>query len=255
MNPHNTNNNKNPYNTNNNIMNPYNTNNNINPYNTNNNINPYNTNNNMNPYNTNNNNMNNNTNYNTYDNTINNNYRMNNYNINYNMNNRNNSNGPGLSNIEFNKENQSYGQFKCNNCNLFHSGLNTIKKICPKCFNEEIIKQSKQYYIEYLKNVTKLEKANTITKNDFENLFLKKILINIDNKSYTIYQAINEFNTQQNNQFNFNQKMNEIILRLKQQICLYCYKNVQSTDLEMPCGCNFCCNSHLNSLFNEKIKK
>ena len=246
----NTNNNINCYN-----MNNYNTNNNMNHYNNaNNNINPYNTNNNINnninPF-TNNNNMNNNINYNTYDNTNNNNYRMNNNNnINYN---KNNSNDGGLTTIEFNKENQSYGQFKCNNCNLSHSGLNTIKNMCPKCFSEEIIKQSKYFYIEYLKNVTKLEKVNKITINDFENLFLKKILINIDNKQYTIYQAINEFNTQQNNQFNFNKIMGETILRLKQQICLYCYNNVQSTDLQMPCGCNFCCKSDLHSFFNEKI--
>ena len=147
------------------------------------------------------------------------------------------------------------GPYNCNKCSSMHQGLNNIKNICPNCFISEIIRQSKFLYIEYLKNVTKLEKANTITKNDFQNLFLEKISINFGNKQYTIYQAIYEFNSNQNDKnFDFEKIFNEIILELKQQICIYCFCNIQNTDFILPCGCNFCSHNHLNSFLKEKIQ-
>ena len=215
--------------------------------------------------NTNNDIYNNNSNNNNYmNNNINNNYMNNtnpNYplnNNNYNMNNNmnyNNFNERGYIKNNLSGEINNGGEYKCNRCSKSHSGLNTIKNICPNCFIFEIIKQSKFYYIEYLKNFCKFEKADTITKNDFENYFLKKIIINYDNKSFTIFQALFELNVQpNNNQFNVNQKLEEIIFELKQQICLYCFCDVQNTEFRLPCGCNFCSYNHLDSFFKEKIK-
>ena len=136
-----------------------------------------------------------------------------------------------------------------------HKGLSTIKNICPACFISELIRQSKYLYIEYLKNVSKLEKANTITKNEFQNLFLNKICINFDNKQYTIYQAIYEFNSNQNDKnFDLEKILNEIISEVKEALCLYCFCNAQRTDFKLPCGCNFCCYNHLNSFFKERIQ-
>ena len=281
-NPYNNNNNNNNNTYNNNNNNPYNKNMNNNNNISNNNMNN-NTMNNSNEFNRNNNNNNmpnNNNNYNTYNKPNNNAYNNNTYNNNLNNNVNNNKNN-NINNNQMNyntfnnydntntnvnnnvnnnynnntnRDNQSYGQFKCNKCNSFHPGLNTIKTLCSNCFTEEIINQSKQLYICYLKNVTKFEKANTIRKNDFEDLFLKRITIKYENKQYSIFQAINEFNSGKNNQFNFNQKMDEIILGLKQQICLYCCGDVRSNEFLMPCGCNFCCYNHLKQFWGEKVK-
>jgi hypothetical protein len=252
-------NNSNEYNRNNNNNNMPNNNNNYNTYNTPNNNgynnntynnNAYNNNPNNNTYN--NNAYNNNLNKNTYNNKNNN---INNNQMNYNtFNNYDNNNVNNNYNNNISRDNQGYGQLKCIRCNSFHPGLNTIKTLCSNCFTEEIINQSKQIYICYLKNVTKFEKANTIRKNDFEDLFLKRITIKYENKQYTIYQAINEFNSGKNNQFNFNQKMDEIILRIKQSTCLYCCGDVRSNEFILPCGCNFCCYNHLKQFWGEKVK-
>ena len=236
---------------NNNFTNTNMSNNNRNNYNNymNNNIN---SNNNINNNYMNNNNINNNFNNNNMNNNMN-----NNNNINNNMNNNmiNSSNNLSFRMNELTKGLIGNGQYTCNQCSLAHQGLNNIKNFCPNCFISEIIRQSKFLYIEYLKEVTKLEKANTITKNDFQYLFLNRISINFDDKNYTIYQAIYEFNpNQNNNNFDFGKILNEIILELKQQICLYCFCNVQNTDFQLPCGCNFCCFNHLNLFFKEKVQ-
>ena len=229
----NMNNNPN-YNMNNNQNN--NMNNNINN-NLNNNMN-YNVSNNMN--NNPNNNMNNNNNYSNNTNNYMNNNNMNNNNK-YNMN----SLGPELA---------GNGPFRCDKCSMSHCGLKRIKNICPNCFMLEIINQSKNLYINYLKQVTILERANTITRNDLENLFLQKVVINFYNNQYNIYDAAHEFNFPENNNFNVNQKIDEIIFELKKNICCYCYCNVQNNEFTLPCGCNFCSYEHLNSFISEKIQ-
>ena len=189
-------------------------------------------------------NMNNNNNINIINNQMN--------NQNYNMNNNNNIlRREELTNYNTALLNEN-GKYKCIKCSTSHSGLNTIKNICYKCFYEEIINQSKYFYIEYLKNISKKGKENSITKNDFEMLFLKKIIINHDNKQYNIHQAIFELNLQQNNQFDYNKILEEIILSLKQRICLYCYCNVQNYEFQIPCGCNFCSYNHLDLFIKEK---
>ena len=190
-----------------------------------------------------NNTMNNNImNTNTMNNNIKNNNNINNNQQDYNINQRN-----------FNNNNN--GQYKCSRCSSSHNGLISIKSICLNCFISEIIRQSKYPYIEFLKKTTKFENTNNITENDFKNLFLQKIFINIDNKQYTIYQAISEL--QQNNNNNnsdFQKILDEIILQLKQQICLYCYNDIHSLEFRLPCGCNFCSFNHLDSFIKEKIQ-
>jgi hypothetical protein len=156
---------------------------------------------------------------------------------------------------ELKKEISGFGAYKCNKCNISHMGLKNIKNICPKCFILEIIIQSKKDYVNYLKNVTKLEKANTITKDDFNNLFLNNISINYDNKKYSIYEAIEELNYQENNkEFDAEKTLYDIIIELKQQICLYCNNDVQNIEFRLPCGCNFCSFNHLESFIKEKIQ-
>ena len=246
-------------NMNNNNNNPnYNMNNNSN-YNMNNNINNYQKNNNMNN-NQNNNNLNNNQknymnnapNYNLNNNMNNNQNKMNNCqnNINYSNNTNNFMNHNNMNNnMDYNN-----GSFRCDKCSRSHCGLKRIKNICPDCFMIEILNQSKNVYIEYLKQVTKLERANTITRNDLENLFLQKIIINLYNNQYNIYDAAFEFNFPENENFNVNQKIDEIIFELKKSICCYCYCNVQSNEFKLPCGCNFCTYEHLSSFFSQKVK-
>ena len=175
-----------------------------------------------------------------------NNMNINENNINNNMNYNNNINN-------INKENNS--ELHCSKCSSLHSGLKNINSICPNCFRAEIINQARYFYINYLKKVTKLEKVNSITKKDFENLFLNQIVINFDNKAYNIYQAIDEFNCQKNNiKFDFNHILKDILLAIKQQICLYCYGPVQNSEFKFPCGCNFCSYYHLNLFMNEKVQ-
>ena len=150
-----------------------------------------------------------------------------------------------------NNSQQGNGQFKCFRCSSSTNGLNSNKNICYNCFISEIIRQLKLTYIEYLRNVTKLEKANTITKDDFNNLFLKKIIIDVDNNKYNIYQAIGELS--QNNSEN-HKIIEDIIIKIKQEICLYCYCDVHNSEFKIPCGCNFCSIVHLNSFINEKVQ-
>ena len=212
------------------------------------------------------NNMNNNPNYNNMNNNIKK-YMNNdpNYNMNNNLNNNqnNNMNNNNYSNNTNNfmnnnnlKNNMDYndGSFRCEKCLNSHCGLKRIKKICPNCFMLEILNQSKHLYIEYLKQVTKLERANTITRNDLENIFLQKIIINFYNNQYNIYEAAQEFNFPENNNFDVNQKIEEIIYELKKSICSYCYCNIQSNEFKLPCGCNFCSYEHLNSFFSKNVQ-
>ena len=150
---------------------------------------------------------------------------------------------------EMKKEISGFGPFKCNKCSLSHTGLKTIKNICPKCFIIEIIEQSKKKYIDYLRNVTSLNK-----KDEFNNLFLDKICINYDNKKLNINEAIDELNTKENVKgFNAQQTLNDIIYELKQRICLYCFCDIYSTEFKIPCGCNFCGYNHLELFIKEKI--
>jgi hypothetical protein len=191
-------------------------------------------------------------------NNNNNNYMNNNMN---NMNNNNNNPNEGgysmntLSGQLINKGNNgNNGQYKCEKCSSSHLGLYSIKNICPNCFYFEIIKQTKKAYIEYLKNYCKYENANTITKDDFEQYFIKKIISDFNNKPFTLYQAINELNYPPNNNFNFENKKEEIISIIKQQICLYCYCDLPNTEFRLPCGCSFCSQNHLNSFIKEKVQ-
>ena len=219
-----------------------------------------NTNNNLN----NNNSMNNSNNNNYLNNNNNNNYKNNNINNTTTTNSINNQQGYNFNNNVMNDNNimnnsqqgyninqQGNGQFKCFRCSSSTNGLNSNKNICYNCFISEVIRQLKLTYIEYLKNVTKLEKANTITKNDFNNLFLKKIIIDVDNNKYNIYQAIGEL---PKNNSDYHKIIEDIILKIKQQICLYCYCDVHNSDLKLPCGCNFCSIDHINSFINERVQ-
>jgi hypothetical protein len=224
---------------------PINNNMNNNQNNINMNFNPNNNNVNNNPKNY----RNNDPNYNMSNNMSNNqNNNMNNNNYSNNTNNFMNNNNSN-NNMDYNN-----GSFRCDKCSTSHYGLKQIKNICPNCFMLEIINQSKNLYIEYLKQVTKLERANTITRNDLENLFLQKVIINCYNNQYNIYDSAYEFNFPENNNFNVNQKIDEIIFELKKTICCYCYCNVQSNEFKLPCGCNFCSYDHLNSFFSKNVQ-
>ena len=163
--------------------------------------------------------------------------------------------------IQKNMNNNQFNWFSniqtlnCKRCFSTNLGLKNIKGICSNCFKIEIVNQLKYFYVNYLQNVCVLEKANTISKSDFENVFMKKISINFDNKTFNIYQAIDEFNcSNSKNKFDFNSLLKDIILNLKQQICVYCYYPVQNSEFKFPCGCSFCCYQHLNLFMNEKIQ-
>ena len=203
-----------------------------------------------------NNNMNNNINNNMYNNT-NMNYNINNnmYNNNMYNNNMNNNNEQGFFNNQGQNGNNSNPPVICVKCNSINSGLKNISNICPNCLRGEIINQSRNYYIDYLRNITRLEKANSVTKKDFEELFLKRIIINLDGNNYNIFKAIDEFNCKGSNiKFDFNRILKEILVEIKKGICLYCFNPVQSPEFLLPCGCNFCCYQHITSFFNEKVQ-
>ena len=176
-------------------------------------------------------------------------------NSNYSMNNNNtNSSYSTFDMNEVKKEISGFGPYKCSKCSISHTGLKNLKNICQKCFIIDLITQSKIIYKDYLKNVTSSKGINSITKEDFNNLFINKIFINYDNKKYNIYEAIDEFNTPENKDFNINNILNDIILELRQDVCLYCFNNVQCLEFKLPCGCNFCSYNHLELFVNEKLK-
>ena len=210
---------------------------------------------NFNNNNMNNNYMNNNMNNNYMNNNMNNNYMNNNMNNNYMNNNMNNNYMNNNNGFNYYSGNNSNFTLKCNKCSSMHSGLKNIKSICPNCFMGEIINQSIIFYINYLKSVTYLERANSITKPEFESLFMKKVVINFENKTYNLFKAIDEYNCPQNTvKFDFNKIFKEIIIEIKQQICAYCFGPVQNSEFKFPCGCNFCSYYHLNLYMNEKVQ-
>ena len=76
----------------------------------------------------------------------------------------------------FNMNKQGKGQFKYFRISSSTNGLNSNKNMCYNCIISGAIRVLKLTYLEYLKNAIKLEleKDNTITKDDFNSLFLKK---------------------------------------------------------------------------------
>ena len=133
--------------------------------------------------------------------------------------------------------------------NMIYKQNKTIKNICNDCLFIETFIQIKKYYIDYIKLM--LPKINQITKNDLNNFFMNKIKVNIFEKILNINQITEEM------EFS-NKKVSYIKIlmsRLKQSICLYCYKDINNnTSLyKLPCGCNFCSVQHLAHFFKNIV--
>ena len=123
----------------------------------------------------------------------------------------------------------------------------TIKNICQGCLFNEIFIQSKKFYKDYLNNM--ISKINQATPNDFNNLFLNKIIINIFDKTYNIKEITEEIEFI-NNKIPF---ISNLISCLKHNICLYCHMDMNNSQFEIPCGCRFCSLNHLESFFKQLV--
>ena len=165
-------------------------------------------------------------------------FRM--YQINNNQTSQNNNNLFALnSNNKLNNKNQI-----CKNCQKIIYKSNN--RLCKECFKKEIIIQSLPFYIKYFESNNK--NKNKTSKKDFENLFLSKIRLFIDNKNFNIYSAINNIIGENNDERkNF---MNEIIEALKNKICIECLKKIKNEEFKLPCGCHFCCKEDMKKFFD-----
>ena len=135
---------------------------------------------------------------------------------------------------------------KCIRCSsLFNERNKTLRNICKKCLKEEIINQSKRFYVSYL--VSMAGKINKVTLNDLNDCFINQIYININVYNFNVYQIIEEYifnsNLQQKN------ALRNLIDYLKKHICLYCYKDINNDNYKIPCGCHFCSRDDLEYFF------
>ena len=128
----------------------------------------------------------------------------------------------------------------------------TIHNICQPCLFKESASQIKQYYKAYISLM--INKINKITKDDLYNSFLNKIQVNIFEKTLNINQMIEEMEFRNNNV----SYINKLMTYLKQNICLYCHKDINKSNLvpkyQLPCGCNFCSTQHLEYFFKNIVK-
>ena len=83
---------------------------------------------------------------------------------------------------------------------------------------------------------------------------LNKIQVNIFEKTLNINQMIEEMEFRNNNV----SYINKLMTYLKQNICLYCHKDINKSNLvpkyQLPCGCNFCSIQHLEYFFKNIVK-
>ena len=149
-----------------------------------------------------------------------------------------------------NQNNQGINNYinnKCMRCgsSIFNEQNKTLRNICKKCIKNEIINKSREYYICYLSSIC--SKINKATIDDFNNYFINKISINIFGHNFNIYQIIEEYI------FNSNQQSSKILKNLfeylKNHICLYCYKDIKIGNFRIPCGCHFCSRDDLEYFF------
>ena len=126
----------------------------------------------------------------------------------------------------------------------------TLKNICQSCLSKEIFIQTKNYYKEYLKEIT--PKINQASIKDLNNLFLNKITVKILENTLNIKQVIEEMEyNNQNKHF-----INKLMTQLKESICLYCHNDInnQNINFKLPCGCNFCSLIHLENFFKKLVR-
>ena len=172
-------------------------------------------------------------------------------------NNKNNTNNLPKNEININKNNiDDKNNQKCILCsaNIYFPNK-TIKNICQACLFRETFLQIKKYYIDYIKLM--IPNINQVTKDDLYNSFLNKIRVNIYEKILNINEIIQEMEFSNKNK----SYINNLMSSLKQSICLYCnqdiiksHSNTNNFQFQLPCGCNFCSNLHLNLFFKNFVK-
>ena len=149
-------------------------------------------------------------------------------------------------NLNNNELNNNYQTNKCVKCSsIFKEQNKTLRNICKKCIFQDILIQSKPYYVNYLQLMR--SKINNTTLDDLNNSFINSIIININGHNFNIYQILEEYI------FNTNQELNKLlqylIKYLKNTTCLYCFNNIKNTNFMIPCGCNFCSREDLGYHF------
>ena len=183
-----------------------------------------------------------------------NNFNKANYNTDYISNNKlyNTHNQNILNNNNYAYNNYINEQNKCYKCFSTNYQQNkSLKNICKNCLYKEIINQAKIFYSQFLE--MNKNKINQVTINDLNSLYFGKIHIIINKHNFSLEEIIEEYLFNMNS--NKHTVKKEILLMVKQKVCLYCLKEITNyIKIKIPCGCYFCDQLHLSKFFNEIVQ-
>ena len=146
---------------------------------------------------------------------------------------------------------------QCINCNEKYSMKPNVKSLfnlCFKCLKGEIIKNFYEIYLNYIKNLLESEYEDEEIKLKFNDLIQSSVTIN--NKNISLKESINQlYNYYPTIKDSFELIYQEIFKEIQKNVCLTCchkMDNNQEKKIIIPCGCNFCSNSHFEFFFREK---
>ena len=162
--------------------------------------------------------------------------------------------------------------FECEKCHKIDGIRQKKEKIfglCKECAKKEIIEKFCDKYLFYIKDCLLHDYDNNMLLAKFNEILKNEVIIN--RKSITIENSIIQLskykniitkknpdpdsNAENTNTDIFSNLYKNIFDEVKKSICLVCCVRMENnTDKQViiPCGCHFCCETHLEYYFREK---
>ena len=162
--------------------------------------------------------------------------------------------------------------FECEKCHKpdgIRQKKDKIFGICKECAKKEILENFCNKYLEYIKECLLHDYDNNMLLSKFNDILKSEVVIN--RKSITIENSIVQLSKYKNvitkknqdGEPNAENANTEIFINLyknifdevKKSICLVCCHRMENkTDKQViiPCGCQFCSDTHLEYYFREK---
>jgi hypothetical protein len=162
--------------------------------------------------------------------------------------------------------------FECEKCHKpdgIRQKKDKIFGICKECAKKEILENFCNKYLEYIKECLLHDYDNNMLLSKFNDILKSEVVIN--RKSITIENSIVQLSKYKNvitkknqdGEPNAENANTEIFINLyknifdevKKSICLVCCHRMENkTDKQViiPCGCQFCSETHLEYYFREK---
>ena len=128
---------------------------------------------------------------------------------------------------------------KCLKCKNTYNHKENVFSICNNCLLNILESQILENYLSYIKN-------NMIYENIYE--FLQKQKITISNfEDITLSQALN----------NCDYDLEDLFLKIRKSMCLYCKSNITNENffIELPCNCRLCKKECFDKYFKIMVGK